>query len=230
MKINLITRKEWEFLVEMYKNFPNLTLQNDGYEYIKKDTLTDNDKGAILLIEKLLRQKIVGFSEFNNFRLSKKEGLPQIRLQYQYGPGFTGVGYILVDELLYGFKDGWTIKDNVKFEGVSVIFNKELQEDDTLAIGSITLKKSKREYRLDSYQSSTCPETHREKYIKIHEDRDELPGAYDLTVKDLESLGTAEIYLSFEESTGQMTLDNIIHMELNYSINGVEKTLQLKLD
>jgi hypothetical protein len=91
---------------------PALTLQNQGYEKINRDKLSDLDKAKIKEIEALLGKSIVGFSSFQNFKLSTKNKVG-LRFQYNYdadyeGGGnkiyFIGVGYILVNELLVGFK------------------------------------------------------------------------------------------------------------------------------
>ena len=108
MKINLITIEQKNSIVEIYNSTPILTLQNKGYEYIGKNNLTDEDKEKIKEVESILKTSICGFSSFTNFRLDKNDEL-QIRLQYNYGAEdgdayFIGVGYILVDELLNGFR------------------------------------------------------------------------------------------------------------------------------
>jgi hypothetical protein len=112
MTINLITKKECKFLLDSYKKHPALTLQNQGYEKINRDKLSDLDKAKIKEIEALLGKSIVGFSSFQNFKLSTKNKVG-LRFQYNYdadyeGGGnkiyFIGVGYILVNELLVGFK------------------------------------------------------------------------------------------------------------------------------
>jgi CRISPR/Cas system-associated protein Cas7 (RAMP superfamily) len=105
MKIELITPENHSKLLEIYKNTPALFLQNNGYEYIKKDTLTDEDKAKLKEVEVILKDSIEGFQSFTNFRLSKKEQDIEIRLQYRYDASFTGVGYILLDELLKGFRN-----------------------------------------------------------------------------------------------------------------------------
>lgn len=112
MKIQLITPEEHSRLLEIYESNPTLTLQNKGYEYIGKNKLSDDDNAKIKEIEIILKKAIVGFSSFTNFRLSRS-GEIQIRLQYDYGAEdngpmphhFTGVGYLLVDELLNGFNE-----------------------------------------------------------------------------------------------------------------------------
>jgi len=109
MTIKLLTQDQYEFLKESQETHPILTFQNDGYEYIKKSDLTEDDKAAIKEIEQLLKEKIVGFSSFTNFRFTKENEL-QIRFQYNWGAEdgtmpFTGVGYILLEELLNGFRE-----------------------------------------------------------------------------------------------------------------------------
>jgi len=109
MTIKLISKEDHAFLIKMYDNHLNLYLQNKGYQYIDKSKLTSEDLIAIDNIEKLLKNHITGFIKFNNFRLSKDDKL-QIRFQYNWdadnekGGYFTGVGYILIDELLNGFE------------------------------------------------------------------------------------------------------------------------------
>lgn len=110
MKIQLITPEQHENLLNIYKNYPALTLQNKGYEGINKDKLTDEEKGKIKEVEAVLNNHICGFSRFQNFKLSNDNEV-KLRFQYNYdydsknNTGFTGVGYILLDELLNGFRD-----------------------------------------------------------------------------------------------------------------------------
>lgn len=109
MKIELITTEEYNALTDIYNNFPGLFLQNKGYECIDKDNLSDADKSAIKQVNEILKKSIFGFSYFQNFR-KHKDGNPQIRFQYNYnydgaGISFIGVGYILIEELLNGFKN-----------------------------------------------------------------------------------------------------------------------------
>jgi hypothetical protein len=108
MKINLITIEQKNSIVEIYNSTPILTLQNKGYEYINKSKLFKDEWKQIETIESILKSAIIGFASFSNFRLDKNNEL-QIRLQYNYGTedgdgSFIGVGYILVDELLNGFR------------------------------------------------------------------------------------------------------------------------------
>ena len=108
MTIELISKEDFEFIKDVYKEHPVLTLQNKGYEYIKAE-LTEDEKKARLKVSEVLSKHIKGYSSFTNFKLSNKEKKLQIRFQYNYGADhdnghpFIGVGYILLDELFYGF-------------------------------------------------------------------------------------------------------------------------------
>lgn len=82
----------YEKLKKLHKDFPNLTFQNEGYEYIKEDTLTEKDKKAIKEIESILKEDIDYFVKFNNFKIGRKGGVI-IRVQCDYSPSFTGVRY-----------------------------------------------------------------------------------------------------------------------------------------
>src|SRR6478735_7163016 len=107
MKIELITPEQHEYILNSYKQYPELTLQNKGYEYINKSALSDEAKEVLKSIETILNNSIVGFRSFSNFKINKAGEL-QLRVQYNYSydnnlAPFTGVGYILLDELLNGF-------------------------------------------------------------------------------------------------------------------------------
>jgi hypothetical protein len=110
MKIELITPEEHAQLLSIYENYPALTFQNEGYQYIKEANLSDEDKAKREEVTAILKKSICEFREFNNFKLSKKTQEIQIRFQYNWnydgqGLPFTGVGYILLDELLNGFRE-----------------------------------------------------------------------------------------------------------------------------
>lgn len=104
MKINLLTPANHQQLLNIFNNHPNLTLQNTGYETLDKDKLTTEDKTKLSEVTDILKKTIHGFSSFQNFRRDKTQKI-QLRFQYAYDVSFTGVGYILLDELLNGFKD-----------------------------------------------------------------------------------------------------------------------------
>jgi hypothetical protein len=108
MKINLISSEQFERLLEIQLTHPNLTYQNVGYDYPNKNEWSKEDTDAHKEVSDLLSKHIIGFSEFNHFKLSKDEQI-QLRVQYNYGADdnttpFTGVGYLLLSELLNGFK------------------------------------------------------------------------------------------------------------------------------
>jgi len=109
MQIELISKEEFDIILDIQKKHPILTFQNEGYQYVKKSKFTENDQKAYDTVSKILSKHISGYSEFNNFRLSKKTNELQLRVQYNYGydgegTHFIGVGYILLDELLNGFR------------------------------------------------------------------------------------------------------------------------------
>ncbi len=108
MKIELLTQEQHDQLKNIYESFPELTLQNTGYEGINRDKLPDAAKEADKTVNSILKTHVAGFSSFQNFRLNKKSGELELRFQYNYnydnnGLPFTGVGYILLTELLNGF-------------------------------------------------------------------------------------------------------------------------------
>lgn len=92
-------------LVEFQKKYPELTFQNKGYQYLKKE-IQEKYKEQIDEISKILKETIPGFSKFNNFKMNK-DGSFSIRCQYEYDYGnpnsihFIGVGYFNIND----FKD-----------------------------------------------------------------------------------------------------------------------------
>lgn len=110
MRINLITPQEHATLKAIHAEFSKLTLQNTGYEGIDRRTFTDIEKAKDAEVNAILKKAIVGFSRFQNFKTNNKENALTLRFQYDWtahdrslGIPFTGVGYILLDELLNGF-------------------------------------------------------------------------------------------------------------------------------
>lgn len=108
MKIETISKEEHCILFDLYDQYPTLTLQNKGYEGLDKSAFTSDEKKAFETVNNILKNHVAGFSSFQNFR-HDKDGNVEIRLQYNYnydgGLPFTGVGYILLDELLNGFSE-----------------------------------------------------------------------------------------------------------------------------
>lgn len=113
MTIELLTQEEYDKLLEIQKNYPKLTFQNKGFEYINKPELSEDDKVVYAKVGDMLSRHIKGFVQFNNFRIgtdriSQKEHLC-VRFQYQWDADaeirtypFTGVGYLTFEELLNG--------------------------------------------------------------------------------------------------------------------------------
>jgi len=121
MTIELITKEEYAKLVEIQKKHPLLTYKNKGYDTPDQTKWSDKDheafKDAIIIISKSIK----GYNKFNHFTIATakgKEGKIGLRFQYDYQAdltseersktnlgSFTGVGYILLDELFNGFKD-----------------------------------------------------------------------------------------------------------------------------
>lgn len=107
MKIELLTPDQHATVLAAYEN-KELFLQNTGYEYIDKKNLSDTGKDQLKENDAILKDTICGFSSFSNFRVCKKTGEIELRVQFNYGAEdnsmhFTGVGYVLLSELLNGF-------------------------------------------------------------------------------------------------------------------------------
>ena len=83
-------------IIEIQSNFPNLTFQNEGYQYLSKE-IKENHKKEIAEIESILKKEIKGFSEFNNFKINK-DGSFSVRGQYYWDGNFRGVGYFNINE------------------------------------------------------------------------------------------------------------------------------------
>ena len=108
MQIELIDKPAYDRILEIQKNHPKLTFNNVGYQYTR---VQEEDKEAFKEVVDILRKHIVGFSKFNNFQLTKDN---EVRLRFQYdwtahdrsmGIPFTGVGYLLLEELYKGFNN-----------------------------------------------------------------------------------------------------------------------------
>lgn len=105
MEIKLIDNVIYNELLEIQKNYPVLTFQNKGYEYINISLFNDEEKEKYNRVHEILKNHIVDFVKFNNFLFPEKSDKVKIRCQYKYNESFTGVGYLFLDELLNGFDD-----------------------------------------------------------------------------------------------------------------------------
>lgn len=109
MKITLLTQEQHDQLLHIHNSFPELTLENKGYEGIDRRNFSIEAKEADSQVKVILKETVCGFSEFQNF-CHTKDGDIRIRLQYNWGAEdnsmpFTGVGYVLLTELLNGFNN-----------------------------------------------------------------------------------------------------------------------------
>lgn len=112
MTIELLSQFEYDALLDIQKNFPALTFQNEGYQYIDRKKFSEEEKKADEDVTAILKKHIRNFIRFDNFRIREKTGEIVIRFQYVWDPeatGFTGVGYITLRELFKGFDED-TIK------------------------------------------------------------------------------------------------------------------------
>ena len=83
-------------IIEIQSNFPKLTFQNEGYQYLSKE-IKENHKKEIEEIKSILKKEINGFSEFNNFKINK-DGSFSVRCQYYWDNSFKGVGDFNINE------------------------------------------------------------------------------------------------------------------------------------
>jgi hypothetical protein len=95
------TNEYYNRLKELKDRFPQLTFDNDGYEYISSD-VKESHREQIEEIESILRETVAGFYRFDNFK-PRKDGSFAIRLHYNYNHGedglpFDGVGYFDIKE------------------------------------------------------------------------------------------------------------------------------------
>lgn len=111
MKIKFLTPELHEELQQIQADYPALTFQNVGYQYLKPE-VREAHKEPIDRISAILREHVIGFSEFYNFR-HDKEGAVVLRFNYNWGAEndsmhYQGVGYAKLDHLLHGFPEGAT--------------------------------------------------------------------------------------------------------------------------
>lgn len=109
MTINLISKEDYNKILNIQEKFPFLTFENKGYEYRRGPENEDESK-ALEEVESILKESIIGFDRFSNFRI--RDSKIQLRVQYNYDAdkeegyksSFVGVGYLMLDQLLNGFK------------------------------------------------------------------------------------------------------------------------------
>ena len=91
------TTTNYETLVKIQKEFPELTFDNNGYEYLDKE-VKERHKEQIDLISEILKKEIEGFIRFDNFK-PRKNGTFDVRVQYYWDKSsFSGVGYFKIED------------------------------------------------------------------------------------------------------------------------------------
>lgn len=81
----------YDKLIELKNEYPELTFNNDGYEYLSRG-VKDAHKAQIAVIEVMLEHTVPGFVRFDNFK-PKKNGSFDVRMQTMWSEYFTGVQY-----------------------------------------------------------------------------------------------------------------------------------------
>lgn len=111
MKIKFLTPEIHEELQTIQAEYPALTFHNVGYQYLKLE-VREAHKEQLARIAEILKEHIVGFVEFHNFR-DYGAGNIELRFDYNWGAAentlhYVGVGYAKLDHLLNGFPEGAT--------------------------------------------------------------------------------------------------------------------------
>jgi len=92
----MTTTTNYETLIKIQKEFPELTFDNNGYEYLDKE-VKERHKEQIDLISEILKKEINGFVRFDNFK-PRKNGTFDVRVQYYWDINFKGVGYFNIED------------------------------------------------------------------------------------------------------------------------------------
>ena len=84
-------------IIEIQKDYPELTLDNQGYEYLSKEII-DAHKEPIQELSELIKIIDPAFVEFNNFKPRKNNNF-DIRFQCRWDKNFIGVNYIDINDI-----------------------------------------------------------------------------------------------------------------------------------
>ena len=101
MIIKLIDSDTYNKLVDIQREYPALTYQNRGYDYLDKSKLSEKELELFNEVSDILKEHIEGFSEFNHFTTSIP-GTVKLRFQYNWNHHepdklpFIGVGYLVI--------------------------------------------------------------------------------------------------------------------------------------
>ena len=99
-----MTQEVYDELCSIQKNVPSLTHNFNGYACFDRSKFTLEEAAADARINEILKEHIRKFQCFQNF-CTDKGGCICLRFQYMWSDKFTGVGYLKLSELFYGFED-----------------------------------------------------------------------------------------------------------------------------
>ena len=117
MILTTLEEEDYNKLLDIQKQYPNLTFNHEPYQEWIPAHFTEEDKNALNEVKSIMSKAIKGFSKFTNFYFSKK-GVLRIRFYYDWsytwdndvdknvvkdGLSYPGVGYLELQELLNGF-------------------------------------------------------------------------------------------------------------------------------
>lgn len=116
MILTILEEEDYNKLLDIQKQYPNLTFKHEPYQEWIPAHFTEEDKNALNEVKLIMKKAITGFSKFTNFYYSKNGDL-RVRFYYDWsftlingitvreGVSFTGVGYLELQELLNGFNE-----------------------------------------------------------------------------------------------------------------------------
>ena len=90
-----MTDKYYNRLKIIKLEYPELTFQNNGYEYLNKE-IREKYSEQIEEISNILKITVKGFRVFNNFK-DRENGSFYIRFQSHWDETFTGVEYFDIE-------------------------------------------------------------------------------------------------------------------------------------
>jgi hypothetical protein len=95
-KKDMEKKSSYDRLVEIKNTYPELTFDNHGYEYLSQE-VKELHKAQIEEISTILKDTVVGFVRFDNFK-PRKNGLFAVRMQAKWSENFTGVRYNEIED------------------------------------------------------------------------------------------------------------------------------------
>lgn len=122
--------------------------------------------------------------------------------------------------------------------GIVIKSKKEWSNDDILGIdlGGVSFEANGQVYRYDTNRRYADYESPKELFVELVTDLEELkdiwedcPFDLDIFEKDIE-FEVAEVYIAFDDSEGEMTIEDFISQTLFIERDGVEDIIELKID